>query len=424
MYGQTAFWIIKPSVYNEISYVAPNIYKVVKNGKIGLISGDGTLIAEPNNDCLTGYINNIALLTKNENGKERVTGTLNINGTFNKFVTSAYTLWGQAFYSDGLLTVSFEDGSLGYIDEKGTTVLNLENKYDRIKPFTEGYAAVFNNKKYNLIDIYGNPTRFMFNGVGEVYGGTNPFNGIVYIWDTTGKFYIYDTATGGNCKKVKAPNDINNKDYLYRFSCITGMPKQPEFKVPSTPTTSDPDYPSVFDGSKGKGYELNGQTVLPCQFTTATPYLSGSAVVTKNGKYGLLGFTTDEKFKITPSAEEIRFHTGKPTQCMLHVQIPQNWESKQLNIEITDEDNTPIHSTHTLTEVTFDERPQSTCNKAYNIHISGEGLSLLDTQITQRFIQIQVCHTCHEDLESCKYKGKHPATKTSDNNKDKENTWY
>ena len=430
VYGQTAYWIVKPSVYNEISYIAPNTYKVIKNGKIGLINGEGTVVAEATNDGLSGFFNNIALLTSSDNGKEKVTGTLNKNGLFYKFSNNAYTLYGQAFYSDGLLSVSLDNGSLGYVDEKGTIVLDFNDKYDRIKPFTEGHAAVFKNKKYSLIDKTGAATQLMFSGVGEVYGGTNAFNGIVYVWDTTGKFYIYDIIAGGNCKKVKAPNDINAVDYLYRFSSITGMPKQPVFSAPSAPNDSDLDFPTVNESTEGKGYSYKGQTVLPVQFTAASPFLSGSAAVIKNGRCGLLGFVADDKFEVSTGTSQIRYYAGKTAKCSLNLHIPKVWESKELKMDILREDGQLLQSCDAATSVTFEEALPITGDKTYKIQITGEGLLLLDTNVTQSYKAIEICTTCKQDKDKCPYKGKHPATHSGNKNEEKKkndtpvNDWY
>lgn len=40
--AQTVIWQMKPSDYEEVVRINENLYKVVRNGKIGLINSDGT----------------------------------------------------------------------------------------------------------------------------------------------------------------------------------------------------------------------------------------------------------------------------------------------------------------------------------------------------------------------------------------------
>ena len=170
-------------------------------------------------------------------------GCLSDNGTYNAFAEKYYTLVGQKFFSDGLLSVADADGNVGYIDTFGNKVVGFDGRFDRIKPFSEGYAAVFKNKRYSLISKSGETVKFKFLGIAEVNSGTNVYKGKVYVWDTTGKLYssFVDNATSngsvvyvgnqrqsGVCVKTKWPGN-RAYDYLYRFSAYTGDGKNVPF---------------------------------------------------------------------------------------------------------------------------------------------------------------------------------------------------
>lgn len=420
--SQTVYWIVKPATYNEITYVAPNTYKVVKNGKIGLINAVGEVLAEPVNDEMTGFYDNKALLLTSDGSGSKISGCLTAGGTYYKFSNDYYTLNGQAFYSNGLISVGNKDSKLGYVDEKGNPVLGFDERFDKIKPFVEGYAAVFLKKKYSLINKQGQAVRFAFDGVAELYGGTNVCNGLAYVWDTNGKFYTYNVERGGLCKKVKAPANISSIDFLYRFSSISGLGKQPAFTTQNAPADSDPDFPTVTNGDNSKGYSYAGKTIVPQQFSDAGPFLSGAAIVAKGGRYGLLGFMAEEGFAANTTEPVIRVRDNQTASCNIMLQVPAVWKSKNIEVKVSDDEGNLLFSGTGKEPIAIESKHTTDETVAYHMQVSGVGLTLWECTINQKYEIIHICKTCNKEISKCAYHGKHPKANNDGEKKEKKNT--
>ena len=196
--SQTVVWQMQPSDYNQVERISSTLFKVERNGKIGLINADGTIVAPVVNDNISDCYEHKALITSSDGHGERITGCLTDNGMYYGYATKFYTLNGQKFFSDGLISVADENGKLGYIDERGNQIVGFDGKYSRIKPFTEGHAAVMKNKKYVLINKEGDEMRFIYSkGVGAAIAGcTNVYNGKAYVYDeyagSDRSYFIYD----------------------------------------------------------------------------------------------------------------------------------------------------------------------------------------------------------------------------------------
>ena len=215
--AQTFLWEMPPKEYTSISRVTQGIYKVVYDGKIGLIKPDGTKLSDVNCDEITSFYENKALLLKHDEGGKRIIGVITVNGRFILFSDKFYALQGQEFYSDGLLSVKDDQGRKGYIDENGNALIGFTGEYNIIKPFCEGYATVYKRKKYTLINKAGNEES-IFIGIGEVSNGTNVYNGLAYIFDKlNNKWYTWDVKNKKH-KSVQKPKDVQQFDYLNCFS--------------------------------------------------------------------------------------------------------------------------------------------------------------------------------------------------------------
>ena len=60
--AQTVVWQMKPTDYNSIERINDNLYKVVRNGKIGLINADGSIVADVVNDEISDFYEHKALI--------------------------------------------------------------------------------------------------------------------------------------------------------------------------------------------------------------------------------------------------------------------------------------------------------------------------------------------------------------------------
>lgn len=395
--AQTAVWQLRPTDYNEITLINTNLYKVQSNGKIGLIHADGTVVAPATNDNISDYYEGKALVTVNDGNGERVAGCLTESGKFFPYSAKYYTLSGQKFFSDGALSVADEQGKLGYIDEAGAQICGFDGKYDKIKPFNEGYAAVFKNKKYSLINKYGEPVHFTFASVGEVASGTNVSNGYAYVWDSDGRFFTYNVDTGGNCKKARKPQNTN-LDYLYCFSSITGKSKDVPFRRGSYRGAAGA-APTADGGMYG--YKSGERTVLPAQFSAADQFEDGYAPVVLNGRLGILKWIDGAVFALSEVAREKRFYAGKAFTCQFVLDVPEVWRDADLNVEVKDENGVIVDSQKEGNSYAFSQTLSASCAKTYSVTVSGDGLKLFEGALSYEFKKIEVCSTCGRDKDKC-----------------------
>lgn len=407
--AQTVVWQMQPTDYNSIERINFNLFKVVRNGKIGLINADGTVVADVVNDALSGFYEHKALMTVNDGAGERVVGCLLDDGRYFPFSEKFYTLSGQKFFSDGVLTVANAQRQLGYVDESGNVVIGFDGKYDKIKPFVEGHAAVFKNKKYFLIDKGGVCARFRFDGVGEVFGGTNAYNGKVYIWDTKGSAYMYDITKPNNiCKKVSFPK--TSFDYLYRFSEVSGLTKEVPLVtdkkngvVGLKPLTNNGLY----------GFANEGNTVLPCQLTNATQFEDNYSIASIDGRIGILRYVEGDGFAVSSPSEDKEFIYGKTVNCSFTLLIPTIWRGKEIRVIVKDQDGITIENSNIVNTYTFETTPSETGTKAYSIAVYAERLKLFGGTVLYKFVRI--CPTCKKNWNICH--GVHETEKKSNVNK-------
>ena len=405
--AQTIVWAMKPTAYTDIKRVGTNLYMVTYNGKVGLLHADGTVVAPIENDDISGYYEHKALVTKADDHGERVMGCLSDDGTYCAFSEKFYTLMGQKFYSDGLLSVGDAVGNVGYIDERGTRVLGFDESFDRIKPFTEGYAAVFKNKRYSLVSKTGKKVKFGFSGVAEVSGGTNVFGGRVYVWDTTGKLYKCRVTSVAKCEKTKWPSQ-RTYDFLYRFAEITGVGKN----VPMTAVESHGQADTrltPYSADALWGYASDVGVAVPCQFGSAEAFDDGLAVVTHNGQRGLVKLIEGTTFEAEVPERAVPYFAGEKAICTFHLHVPSVWNDKSLEVMLTG--NGRKYQLSTSTEgyrFTVDSQNLPT---SCQLEVRGDGLLLYKAQLTFRFEKHVRCTTCNKDIVVCSYRGRHPQPK-------------
>lgn len=399
--AHTVVWQMKPSKYSSIERINENLYKVNINGKIGLIHSDGEVVAEPENDELTLFHEHCAIMTQTDGHGLRVKGCLTDDGVYSKFENRYYVLKGQGFYSDGLLSVSDANGKVGYIDTFGNAVIGFDEKYDRIKPFVEGYAAVFNKKDYSLINKNGIPVKFRFKGVGKVNGGTNVCNGKVYVWDNDGKFYTFDVTRGGVCKSAKKPSDTQTVDYLYRFACVSGESGEVPF-VSHTYNGQVGLSPMCKDGRFG--YFVDDDIVLPHQLISATNFEDGLAVVETNGNLGILKYVSDETFSVSlgKDMDTHNFYDKENITCGFNLQVPRCWRGKDITVVVTGEDGFILRLDEVYGVCSFNVVPEETCSKNFSVTIFGEGLKLYETDLKYSFVKKYKCAICGKDTDLCR----------------------
>ena len=399
--AQTVRWSMQPSdVYSEITRIGENLYKVVKGGKIGLVTAKGDILAEANNDNIVGFYEDKALLTRNDSKGERIVGCITCNGKFNKFSEEYYVLKGLNFYSDGLLPVVNGNGKTGYIDSNGNKKLGFNWDFDRIWVFTEGYATVFKGKKFYLIDKDGEIVKIKFERQGETHAGANIYKGKAYIYAKDGKFYVCDIANGeskwSNYKGKKI--NVNNKDFLCRFSDISGASKNVPFIAGGV------------SGKKGvsasqKGNLYGYEKILPNQLQQAGNFEDGYAIVKMLGKWGILEYISGESFAAKASSEVIEYKEGKSVDCSFILSTPSAW--KNASVKITDANGNVIPVNGNMFNVT----PASS-KQEFLLTVEGDGLKLYEAKLEYSFkkiaapkVEVKKCKYCGKPVKECAYGG-------------------
>lgn len=382
--AQTVEWAMQPKEYDSIEPIGKNLFKVTNNNKIGLINADGTVVVEPVCDDIIGYYENKALLVSNDDGKgERIIGCLTSNGTFHKFSKQFYTLTGQKFYSEGLISVSNEKGEKGYVDETGNNELCFEKKYKNIKPFSDGYAVVKgSNSNYLLIDREGYETTFRFpGGIGSsIVWLSSVYKGKLYVQDEDDKFYKSEMNVDAG--KLSRTKEYVKKslDYLSRLSSLSGCKK-------SVPYES-----KEHSGAKGltptqsnglAGYYKSNKPILPYQLQFASHFMDGYAVVGHNGKKGILKYVDGTSFDVKLPSETIEYSANKKVKCSFTLTVPTVWK-ENIEIQLKDDEGQSVNLNKNVDNYSFEINPSSEQEK-FILIITGEDLKLFETQLIYTF---------------------------------------
>lgn len=413
-YSQTVVWQMQPSDYNEIERISNTLFKVERNGKIGLVNADGTIVAPVVNDNISDCYEHKALITSNDGHGERITGCLTDKGMYYGYATKYYTLNGQKFFSDGLISVADENGKLGYIDERGNQIVGFDGKYSRIKPFTEGHATVMKNKKYVLINKEGDEMRFVYSkGVGAAIAGcTNVYNGKAYVYDEYGgsdrSYFIYDALRKSDLEKT---GRIKNTamDYLYCYQSVSGRTKEVPFEKMKQ-----------YSGTKGLpasqsngmyGYMSGSSIVVPYQFSAASQFEDGLAIVSINGQIGILKFVDGACFDVTVPTIKHDFYAGNSVSCSFNLSIPSIWQGKNIDVILRDIDGSSVSTTNSSGTYTFSVKPSASGQLEYSVVVRGDGIRLYESKINYTFNKRERCVTCGKDKSQCEYHGNHTTPK-------------
>ncbi len=136
--------IIVPAEYDQVWSLQKNgNIKVMKGGLLGIYNVEGSIVVPTRYEMIWNFSNGIARVMRN--GK---IGYVNDSGT--EFIACDYDqIWS---FEDGRAKV-LKDGKVGYISENGTEIIPVE--YQNIWGFEDGLAKVLKNGKIGIIDEKG-----------------------------------------------------------------------------------------------------------------------------------------------------------------------------------------------------------------------------------------------------------------------------
>lgn len=367
--AQVITWSVKPGKYSKIEPCWQDLYFVYNSNSMGVITGDGQIVVNPDADRITGFYNDLALVLKSEGGKERIMGILKTDGSYLKVNGTYYTIPYQEFFSEGLLTVVTDKDQAGFMNVNGVIVKSFDTSF--ISPFSEGYAVVGENENFTIVDKLFNAINIQLGTVAPIYGGSNVYNGQAIIWDANGKFYNYD-VNRGVCRKVSEPKSLDY-DYMYCFSCISKRPQNVPYeklkRCPETFMITEQDYKF--------GYIYNNRIILPCQFEQAERFHGKYAIVKNNGQYALLSaHETNDNFSVKLDSEiKYRKSAGKNLKHQFGISVPLLWNNESLGVRVKDENGNAVSIVNKGDSYEFISDGDSGTKK-YTVEIESDGLNL------------------------------------------------
>lgn len=427
--AQSVAWNLSPQEYTDIQCIGKHIYKATNgDGKKTIMANfaDGKTMSKIECDDITPFYKNWALMLKYEEKKKRVIGCIEVDGTCNVFEQPFYTLTGQEFYSEGLLTVENGKGEKVYIDHLGNEMIGSGKNYSRIKPFSEGYAVVFvnNNKESDYINKDGQSpqirsTLLNYVTIGQV---TNFYQGKALMMATNRDYFICDINGNGE-KLSQKPEDIAKYfDYLYRFVFNKDdVQKTPPYDL-NYKGDENGNIKPVVDG-KGKnaryGYELaNGnRIVVPCQFVYAGPFVDGFAIVKMiDGKCGILQYLSEPvtQFSVTPVQKTVQFDKPSDVISCQFMVSPVQWHGHTIQAELADfKDKQVTSDGNGRFSFSFSHAGKHS-KETFNINLLSDGIILGSYPIIIEFQKKEPpkCSICGAEISQCPHQGKHGTCNT------------
>ena len=372
-YGQSIVWGVPLQDCTSLEEIARNMYKVVKDGKIGVIDSRGNIIVPIENSEITGFHDGVALLLSGN----KINGLLNSDGKYNQFNEDYFALDGQKFYSDEYVTVENSKKEKGFVDFNGNP-LGFDKRYTKIKPFTEGYAAVFKGNQYSLIDKNLIPIPIKI-GVGTITGGTNMYNGKAIVWDEKGRAYEVGRNFSLSPKKEFDNNKLKKRgfDYLHRLMCVTNQSDFVKWdKIDKGDIMMSP-----YKNNAGKyGYE----NIIPCQFDDAEPFRNNLAIVRGGNQWGILKLIPDDALFEVQSKEKYTYKEGEEVECSLRfVSLPREWQNRKLLYSIKEAGTNKVVADDTILnrEISFNLIPKAE-KETFNVLVYSDNLQLWSGDIT------------------------------------------
>lgn len=320
-------WLVAPQ-YDQMEMFTPNLYKIVSNGKTGLLARDGRVVLSPEYDLILDFYEGRAIFGNYTSDGTTIKGTIDEENKINHVIGTYYLLNDYPFFSEGFIPVIDESGRYGYLDENCRPAFKFGN--DETRPFSEGFAAVGEGDDFHWLTTTGEKIFLTLPNGSYPYGGTNFYNGIAYLWDEYGEdFFILDAS--GDIRKTK-PRDLT-VDYLYRVdtnlgSSINYIKPNNRYNQSWKPTQKN---------GKWSFIDSKGNLLSSYQYDEVDYFQGESARANVNGKWGLLHIVEDMSTFFTKSDKKTHVFTNKKgSDCTFQLSIPDKWNEENLIVSLKD----------------------------------------------------------------------------------------
>ena len=328
-FAQTVTWAIPPTYESLEEY--GDIYKIREHGKVGLADVTGKTLIPAVYDSITPFYENLALALEYDEGKYSIKGIINQhNYGMVKIIERYYIMEKYPFFSEGKVVVFNESNKYGYLQSDGS--LFKACQYRKTYPFYQGLSCI-QKKEDEIAYLKTNGSELTTQLESESYillTGTS--------FNEKGEAYVQGKAVGvKRCiintegKTLREATFSGNKLKNYEF-------RKPFYFPPIQGTTLPIDEIDIFL-KKGKyGFVNKDNTILPAQFTEATPFKGGYAKVKKNGKYGVLKLSSGN-FQGMMVKNTIKVENGKSETANYRIQMPTEYLNKPVKVEIEEENS-------------------------------------------------------------------------------------
>lgn len=324
--GQSARWAIEPK-YESIMPFAEGLYKANTYNSQSIFRSNGKEIIEA--DSITFLTNGYALALVQDGGKYLVASIIDKKGNIVDVRVQVYA-GDYTFFSEDKCAVCTKKGRYGYINPSGNLVIDCI--YSSARPFREGVASVGKPKKgfKGFVDnlnkamnknttVVAGPSAYIdANGVelplsaevGTPVIASSFYGGQAYVQSDNGREFFINKS--GQVTKESPEVTFEFDDYFVLNSSkgLRNKADQPYFPVYNTAY-------QVFSDNGKKGYMVNGSVMLPAQFDQALPFASGSAIASRDGKFGLLAYIGG-----SPSCKV----NDKGSKLSVSATIPADWD--------------------------------------------------------------------------------------------------
>lgn len=371
--AQSVSWVVKPGMYDAITHYTSTLFKVSKDGRLGVINAEGREVVPVECSEITDFYEGYALALVNDRGQHRVLGILSDSGDYASVSDGRYyTMPNQEFVSEGFVTVINDSRYAAFMNVHGVVEKVLEDAVG-FWPFSGGYALVEEDDDYYFLDKNLRRNDIAIETNYEFTYATNTYNNEAYIW-VEDKCYKYNVATGKNTR-VKDTSRFEDAplDYLGCYRSVTGRTNVPY----DTKKTSSPLFKSIRQEGK-YGFERNGETLLSCQLEEVGDICGDVAVIRLDGRAGMLKMNpSSESFAVVTSKSIFDYYKGEEKE-LLHtfsLTLPAEWRNAQLAVSLTNADGGRFALEGKDGIYTF-KTAELTGDMTYNVEVESEGLKL------------------------------------------------
>jgi hypothetical protein len=385
--AQSVQWALKPK-YTSLQYYTEGLYKIHLNGKVGLLSKAGDEFLEALYDSITPFNNGYALAINRERGKYAIKKIINNNNSLTT-VTGNYYLTKYPYFSEDLLCVTNANKNYGYLSKTGQ--LAIECKYLDAHPFFNGRASITLKSK-NVVYIKEDGSYMSMDpGQGYIVFGSSFCNEEAVVYTIDRKGYVINTE-GHSLHSFNQSIEslqVNTSDYrIEGSSCKVSSENNDSYNK----TQSDGIIPFQENGLYG--YKNGNVTILPEQFTAASPFQGGYAKVTKEGKIGILKLVTGS-FSGSLLNDNIKVEKGKSEMIKYKVTCPPIWKDNSLTLHIDNNNgqSEELQPTVNIDGCLYKISPQIKDHEekiTYNLSLQQDGLVLWEGKQDVHLIYIIV----------------------------------